>query len=42
VWDATNEADVVGMTVIMAEGWPDDFTVLIGAEDGNLVVVGFQ
>jgi hypothetical protein len=42
VWDAANEADVVSMTVIMAEGWPDDFTVLIGAEDGNLVVVGFQ
>jgi hypothetical protein len=41
-YDATVAADVVSITIIMEEGWPDDFTVLIGEEDGNLVVVGFR
>jgi hypothetical protein len=41
-YDATVDADVVSITIIMEEGWPDDFTVLVSEEDGYLVVVGFE
>lgn len=41
-YDATVDADVVSITIIVEQGWPDDFTVLVSEEDGYLVVVGFQ
>ena len=41
-YDATVDTDVVSITIIVEEGWPDDFTVLVSEEDGYLVVVGCQ
>ena len=41
-YDATVDADVVSITIIMEEGWADDFTVLVSEEDDHLVVVGFE
>jgi hypothetical protein len=41
-WDPDNEADVVDVSIEMEEGWMDEFLVLVGAEGGNLVIVGFQ
>jgi hypothetical protein len=42
VWDPDNQGDLVDISIEMEEGWMDEFLVLVGAEDGNLVVVGFQ
>jgi hypothetical protein len=40
-YDMANEADVVDISIEMEEGWMDEFLVLIGEENGQLVVVGF-
>jgi hypothetical protein len=41
-WDPVNEGDLVDISIEMEEGWMDEFFVLVGAEDGRLVIVGFQ